>query len=129
MRVLLDTNVVLWWLTGDVQLNDVALATINAPDNEVIVSVVSLWEIVIKVRIGKLKASLDEIEQVLEQEGVSRLGVSSAHLRALGTLPTHHRDPFDHLLIAQAIAEGVVFLTGDRQASLYPVPVGAAWRA
>jgi PIN domain nuclease of toxin-antitoxin system len=102
---------------------------INEADNDVIVSVVSLWEIVIKVRVGKLQADLGRIEQILDQEGVSRLGVSSAHLQILSGLPFHHRDPFDHLLIAQAIGENATFLTSDRQASLYPVKVYEAWRA
>ncbi|MBO9544738.1 type II toxin-antitoxin system VapC family toxin [Caulobacter sp.] len=129
MKVLLDTNVLLWWLLDDVRLDDAATATINGPQNEVIVSVVSLWEIAIKVRIGKLEADLEEIERILNQEGVALLGIASAHLRALGGLPIHHRDPFDHLLIAQAIVEDAVFLTEDRQAALYPVKVRDAGRS
>jgi PIN domain nuclease of toxin-antitoxin system len=128
LRVLLDTNVLLWWLSDDIRLNGAAQTLINEPGNEVVVSVVSLWEIAIKVRIGKLKADLVEIEQILNQEGVSSLGILSGHLRVLGGLPAYNRDPFDHLLIAQAIAEDALFLTGDRQASLYPVKIQEAWR-
>jgi PIN domain nuclease of toxin-antitoxin system len=123
LKVLLDTNVLLWWLSDADRLGDAAQALIAAPETELIVSVVSLWEIVVKVRIGKLRADLAEIERVLDEESVTRLAISSAHLKALGDLPARHRDPFDHLLIAQAITEGAVFLTGDRQAALYPVEV------
>nr|WP_295109141.1 type II toxin-antitoxin system VapC family toxin [uncultured Caulobacter sp.] len=129
MKVLLDTNVLLWWLLDDVRLNQAAIAVITEPENDVLVSVVSLWEIAIKVRIGKLEADLEEIERVLEEESLTRLAISSAHLRALGGLPAHHRDPFDHMLIAQAIAEEAVFLTGDRQVSAYPVRVQEGGRA
>jgi PIN domain nuclease of toxin-antitoxin system len=84
---------------------------------------VSFWEIVVKVRIGKLEADIAEILQVLEREGFTPLGISPAHLVALGNLPLHadHRDPFDHLLIAQATTEGALFISEDRNTPRYPV--------
>ena len=121
MKVLLDTNVLLWWLMGSPRLDDGSRDLIADPSNEILVSVVSLWEIAIKVRIGKLRADLHEIEGQIEQEGFQRVAIASAHLGALMPLPQHHRDPFDHLLMAQAISEEAVFLTSDRLVQRYPV--------
>ncbi len=87
----------------------------------IIVSVASLWEIVVKVRTGKLKAEIAEIEKVLVREGFQRLSITSAHLDTLASLPVLHRDPFDHLLIAQAISEDAVFASDDRNMTRYPV--------
>lgn len=126
MKVLLDTNVLLWWLSDAPRLHAQARATIADPAYEVLVSVVSLWEIVIKVRIGKLEADIVAIEEALDRQDFLRLPILPDHLKALASLPTHHRDPFDHLLIAQAIGEDATFLTGDRLAELYPAQVALA---
>jgi PIN domain nuclease of toxin-antitoxin system len=122
VKVLLDTNVLLWWLTASPRLNDRSRDLISDPAGEVLVSVVSLWEIAIKVRIGKLQADIGEIEVQIGREGFRRVAITSAHLTALMPLPQHHRDPFDHLLMAQALSEEATFLTGDRQVAQYPVP-------
>ncbi len=119
--MLLDTNVLLWWLTASPRLDDRSRDLIADTSNEVLVSVVSLWEIAIKVRIGKLQADIHEIEEQIEQEGFRRVAIASAHLRTLMPLPQHHRDPFDHLLMAQAISEEATFLTSDRLVQRYPV--------
>lgn len=89
-----------------------------------LVSAVSLWEIVVKVRVGKLEADIGEISEALAREGFTLLNLSPAHLVALAGLPRHpdHRDPFDHLLVAQAITEGATFVSEDRNTPLYPVP-------
>jgi PIN domain nuclease of toxin-antitoxin system len=126
VRLLLDTHALLWWLEGNDALGPQARALIEDPANDVLVSAVSLWEIVIKARIGKLRADLGEIVGAVEQEGFAMLGISSEHLLALSELPQHHRDPFDHLLIAQAIVEGASFVTADGNAASYPVPLVAA---
>ena len=126
MKVLLDTNVLLWWLSDAPRLDAQARAMIADPAHEVLVSVASLWEIVIKVRIGKLEADIAAVEETLDRQDFRRLAISPDHLKALAALPTHHRDPFDHLLIAQAIGEDATFLTGDRQAALYPARVALA---
>lgn len=126
MKLLLDTNALLWWLSDSPRLNVEARALIGDPDHEIVVSAVSLWEIAIKVRIGKLEADIALIEDALNASDFSRLAILPKHLEALMALPTHHRDPFDHLLMAQAISEAAVFLTGDRQAQLYPVSVVTA---
>ena len=101
-------------------------ALIDDPDNEPIVSVVSFWEIAIKMRSGKLKADVAAIARVVDGQRFTRLAVEDAHLHALLALPFHHRDPFDHLLIAQAIAESAAFVTHDKIAARYPVEVIAA---
>ena len=119
--MLLDTNVLLWWLTASPRLDDRSRDLIADTSNEVLVSVVSLWEIAIKVRIGKLQADIHEIEEQIEQEGFQRVTIASAHLRTLMPLPQHHRDPFDHLLMAQAISEEATFLTSDRLVQRHPV--------
>lgn len=123
MKVLLDTNALLWWLADSPRLDARARALIADPDHEILVSVVSLWEVVIKVRIGKLRIDLGEMEEAIDSEGFRRLAIASGHLKALVALPAHHRDPFDHLLIAQAVSEDATFLTSDQQIGAYPVRV------
>lgn len=88
-----------------------------------VVSVASLWEIVVKIRVGKLQADIAEIVRALEAEAFEFLPIQPAHLETLSDLPLRHRDPFDHLLIAQAIAEDMTFMTEDRHAPLYPVRI------
>lgn len=126
LRLLLDTNVLIWWMNReDAQKSD-AGRLIADPGNEVLLSVVCLWEMAVKNRVGKLDADIDRLIRLSEGEGFSRLGIEDAHLRALTALPFHHRDPFDHLLIAQAIAEKAAFVTRDKSAARYPVEVVAA---
>jgi PIN domain nuclease of toxin-antitoxin system len=124
--LLLDTHVLLWWLGLDARLADEARSLIDDPRNDAIASIVSLWEIAVKVRIGKLKADIGAIASIVEGQRFTRLAIEDSHLEGLLRLPRHHADPFDHLLIAQAIAEGAAFVTGDRIAARYPVKVIAA---
>ena len=121
MKLLLDTHALLWWLADDDRLGLWARSLIRDPANDVLVSVASLWEAVVKARVGKLTANVGEIAEAVEREGFALLGLNVAHLRILSDLPTHHRDPFDHLLIAQAISEDAAFLSEDRNTPLYPV--------
>lgn len=79
-------------------------------------------EITVKLRIGKLDADLEEILAILPAQGFDRLDISDAHLIALAALPLHHRDPFDHLLMAQAVVEGAHFVSQDRTVALYGIP-------
>lgn len=82
---------------------------------------VSPWEIIVKIRVGKLKADIRNILALIERNRFTLLPISPEHLLALAVLPVHHHNPFDHLLIAQAVAEGAVFLSEDRRASQYPI--------
>jgi PIN domain nuclease of toxin-antitoxin system len=98
-----------------------ARALIRDPANDVLASAVSLCEIVIKLRIGKLEADIGAIERAIIHDGFQRLPITSPHLAASATLSFHHRDPFDHMLIAQAITEDAIFISEDKNAASYPV--------
>lgn len=121
MKLLLDTHVLLWWLADDRELGRQARKLVEDPANDVLVSMVSLWEIAVKTRVGKLRADVREIAEAIQHEGFALLDIGMAHLLTLVTLPMHHRDPFDYLLIAQAIAEGATFISEDRNAGRYAV--------
>src|ERR1035438_6959601 len=101
MRLLLDTHILLWWLANNPSLSVRARELIADPDNAVFVSAVSLWEIRLKQSLGKLQLPAD-FEERLAGESFESLPLLAAHAREVATLPWHHRDPFDRLLIAQA---------------------------
>lgn len=114
MRLLLDTHAFLWFFIGDTSLSATARALIEDESNEKFFSVASLWEIAVKVSIGRLtlSAPFDEIfPDQLANNGIDLLGITPAHISAMITLPFHHRDPFDRLLIAQTIAEQMQIVT------------------
>lgn len=125
MRLLLDTHALLWWLSDGDELGQQARAIIADPGNDVLVSVASLWEIVVKVRIGKLQADIAEIEAAIVRDAFVRLDIRPFHLAQLGVLPKYpdHRDPFDHLLLAQALGENAAFVSEDRQVARYPIRI------
>ena len=123
--LLLDTHALLWWLADDDRLGQQARELIEDPGNDVLVSVVSLWETVVKVRVGKLEADVGEIAGAVQREGFAVLDIGVPYLVVLAGLPSHHRDPFDHLLMAQAIAEDATFVSADRNVGRYPVRVVA----
>src|SRR5690242_10451915 len=106
MRLLLDTHILLWWLADSPSLPDQAREWIANPANAVFVSAVSLWEIWLKQSLGKLKLPSD-FEEKLAAESFESLPLLEAHTRGLASLPWHHRDPFDRMLIAQAKATGL----------------------
>ena len=117
MRLLLDTHAVLWFLAGDPRLSASVQHVISDAQNHVFVSAVSAWEVAVKLRIGKLELDFDRF--LRELAVFDWLGVEHRHLRRLKDLPLHHRDPFDHLLIAQALEEDLAFVTADTRASAY----------
>ncbi len=126
MRLLLDTHALIWLLEDDARISPRIREAIIAPENEVFVSIVSFWEMAVKARIGKIK--LPEIEQLMEEitgNGFELLPLAPRHIAELARLPAYveHRDPFDHQLIAQAIAEKMTFISQDKNASRYPVEV------
>ena len=121
MRLLLDTHALLWWLSDDRRLGQRARSLIADRTNDVLVSAASLWEIVVKRRIGKLDAEIGAIEEAVVRDGLERLSITPAHLALLATLPAHHRDPFDHLLIAQAMSEDAVLVSDDQDMPAYLV--------
>ena len=123
MRLLLDTHALIWSMDDVSRLGTKAHALISDQANEVFVSPASLWEIVIKASLGKLEGDIAKIDAAIDTQGFSRLDITLPHLQALARLPMHHRDPFDRMLIAQAQAEGLTFITDDRDALLYPVTI------
>jgi PIN domain nuclease of toxin-antitoxin system len=118
MRLLLDTNVLLWTLAGSPKIQPVS-QLILAPESEVFVSTASLWEIAIKTAIGKLTADLTEIRQAVAASGLLELSIRGEHVETIATLPMHHKDPFDRMIVAQAITEPMRLLSGDRQLAVY----------
>jgi PIN domain nuclease of toxin-antitoxin system len=119
-RLLLDTHVFLWWLSDDKQLGEQARTVIMDDQNEVYVSAVSGWEISIKREMGRLSAP-DNLDALVEEAGFMHLPVTFFHGEQAGNLPVHHRDPFDRMLVAQAQAEGLTIVTGDKIITLYGV--------
>jgi PIN domain nuclease of toxin-antitoxin system len=128
LRLLLDTHVLVFWFTDDQRLGKSARGSLSDRNNEILVSVVALWEIVMKQRVGKMQADLGRMLELVDDNGFNLLPMSPKHLFSLATLPMHHRDPFDHLLIAQAIAEDAILMSNDRYAAAYPVRVLTASR-
>ncbi len=123
MRLLLDTHALLWWLSDDAALGRYVRELIADHSNDILVSVASLWEIQVKVRAGKLVADMPGILGEIEAQAFDLLPIRPAHLVCLGTLPARHKDPFDHLLIAQAIVEGAIFVSDDGRIGEYAVRV------
>jgi PIN domain nuclease of toxin-antitoxin system len=123
VRLLLDTHALLWFLVADHRLGRRACRMIEAPANTVMISIVSLWEIALKARLGKLRVDLDGVLDAIGRADFENLGLTEPHLRVLTALPNvaEHRDPFDHLLIAQARAEDLTFLSNDAWVRHYAV--------
>jgi len=121
MTLLLDTHVVLWWLDDPQRLSQAARKAIGDGKNTVYVSAAVVWEIAIKKALGKLDAP-DDLGAALTANRFLPLPVTIPHALAVLTLPDHHRDPFDRLLIAQARHEGAKFVSRDRHAAAYNVP-------
>lgn len=119
MRLLLDTHALLWWL-ADEGLSDQAWEAVADPNNLVMVSAASAWEISIKRALGKLSAP-DDLELQVDESGFAALPISIAHAIAAGELARHHDDPFDRMLIAQAFAEGLTIVTHDKRFADYNV--------
>ena len=124
-RLLLDTHLVLWWLNGDPQLPQAVVERAQAPEAEVFVSQASLWEMAIKVSIGRLLVDLPELECQVPLQGFRWLPISNAHVLAVADLETDgvHRDPFDRLLVCQSRVEPMLLLTVDRQLRSYGITV------
>jgi PIN domain nuclease of toxin-antitoxin system len=124
---LLDTHVWLWWQADDRRLGSAARNAISAAA-EVRFSAASAWEIAIKVSIGQLRLPRGaDIDAELRRDGFRSLGVDITHTAALMGLPRLHRDPFDRMLVAQAMVEGLTLATADDELARYGVPILRAW--
>jgi len=120
MHVLVDTQALLWFEAGDKRLSSIARSTISDPDNIKSVSMASLWEIAIKLSIGKLELDVS-FDDILALSGYRHLAIESAHLRIVQNLPLHHRDPFDRLIIAQGMHLDLPVVSSDGQFDSYGV--------
>jgi PIN domain nuclease of toxin-antitoxin system len=125
MKLLLDTHAFMWWDSNPANLSPLALAALRDPANTKWISVVSIWEMVIKSQLGKLTPRLPLPQIVAQQQanGLQVLAVSLAHVLALEGLPLVHKDPFDRLLVAQTNVEAAELVTADPIFAHYPVQV------
>ena len=122
MRLLLDSNAFLWWAETDPKLSTLARGAIADPANDVLISMAGLWELVIKASIGKL-ALPDDVETMVTSQGFSVLPITFSHLHRFSGLPRHHKDPFDRMIIAQALAESIPIASADRRFPSYGVQI------
>ena len=124
MRILIDTHVFIWWTSDSQKLSFTVYNLLTSPKTQVIFSVVSIWEMQIKLSLGKLqlKTALPElVEDEVKQNKIELLPLDLSHIYALSNLPNHHRDPFDRLLIAQAKSEALVIISIDEKFDGYDI--------
>ncbi|MDR1238894.1 MAG: type II toxin-antitoxin system VapC family toxin [Treponema sp.] len=124
-RYLLDTHAAIWFLMGDDKLSDTARRIIGDNSNAVYVSVASAWELAIKIGIGKLRfpGNTAGFTRMAQDNNMIILPIETAHLTVLEGLPFHHRDPFDRLIAAAAVAEKMTLITADEHIMRYGVPL------
>jgi PIN domain nuclease of toxin-antitoxin system len=126
MKLLRDTHTFIWWDSEPLMLSPQVLNICQDPENVLLVSVASLWEMQIKLQLGKLKLNMPLAELVLGQQEINKieiLDVKLEHVMALGKLPPHHKDPFDRMLIAQADIEKAILVSKDQIFTEYAVKV------
>jgi PIN domain nuclease of toxin-antitoxin system len=121
LNVLLDTHAFLWWRTNSSRMSAKARRAVVTAD-AVLISAASAWEIAVKLALGKLRLA-DPVAWMVDDSGFAPLHVTFAHTERLATLPRHHRDPFDRMLIAQAQVEGVTLVTHDKLFQPYDIPI------
>jgi PIN domain nuclease of toxin-antitoxin system len=120
MNFLLDTHVMLWFLNDDAKLAPEVRDEIEKC-NQVFVSIISLWEVAIKLNIGKLKLDFRDLSKALDDSNITILNVIVSDFYAYINLPLHHKDPFDRILISQAINRSMTLVSQDSKFNLYPV--------
>jgi PIN domain nuclease of toxin-antitoxin system len=126
VRILLDTHTFLWWNDASPRLSKKALTLLADPANTLLLSVVSAWELILKTQTGKMRLAESPSVYVptrMAHYAMETLPVTLAHVLASESLPIHHRDPFDRLLIAQATVEGVPIVTADPEFRRYSIKV------
>jgi PIN domain nuclease of toxin-antitoxin system len=125
LKLLLDTHLLLWAADDAARLSDEARALINAPESELFFSVASIWEIAIKRGLGREDFQVEPrvLRRGLLDNGYIELAIVSEHAVAIDTLPNIHKDPFDRLLVAQAMVEGIILLTSDDRVFEYGGPI------
>ncbi len=125
MRLLVDSNALIWAVSRPSELALGTRKALEDPDNERLVSIAAMWEIAIKISVGKLSLP-DSIPAALNLIGAEPLSIAPDHILRLQNLPHHHRDPFDRMMIAQALEENLTIVTRDRAFRAYGVPLLAA---
>jgi len=126
MRVLIDTHIFIWYVQNSQRLNSSVANLINDGKNDILFSTASIWEMAIKQSTGKLNLGVPYasfIEEQMRLNNMELLPIKLEHLEVVTSLPFHHRDPFDRLLIAQAMVEDVVIVSADSAFSLYSVQI------
>jgi len=126
VNYLLDTHVLIWWIAGKVKLSAAVQKTLSEATGTVLVSVASLWEMALKIKLGKLKMPDPFDAYILRQIQINRmelLPIHAPHVLETMNLPPHHRDPFDRLLVAQARKEELILITGDEMLRAYDVQI------
>ena len=127
-RYLLDTHALLWWISSSSQLSATARTILGNESNSLYLSAASTWEMAIKTKLGKLhipEPLQSFIPKIMSEQYLKGLPVEHAHSAQVETLPLHHRDPFDRLLVAQAMTENLTLVSCD--SALTPYPVNVAW--
>ncbi|MDI6775300.1 MAG: type II toxin-antitoxin system VapC family toxin [Verrucomicrobiota bacterium] len=126
MRILLDTQCWLWWITEPERLRETARKQIQDGRNAILLSSASSWEIAIKYALGKLpllEPPEEFVPKRMSRDAISALPIEHVHALRVASLPDHHRDPFDRLLVAQAQVEGIPLMTVDRQFEAYDIEI------
>ena len=121
MRYLLDTHIVIWAMVGSGKLSDSARLVLQAPDNVFYVSSASIWEVSIKhsIRPNEIPVTSEQIARFCRNSGIAELPVGFGHAQRVSMLPLHHSDPFDRMLVAQAIEENLLLVSHDRRLPTY----------
>jgi len=124
-RYLLDTHTAMWYFNGDKALSKTAREIILKLSNQIHLSIISAWELAIKINLGKLDftGQAARFVHLSETDGFTILPIKTSHLTVLESLPMLHRDPFDRLLIATAISEQMTFISADKNVTQYDVPL------
>jgi PIN domain nuclease of toxin-antitoxin system len=125
VRLLLDTHLLLWAAAEPEKLSPAARELIAAPENDLVFSAASLWEVAIKTSLGRPDFRVDAgaLRRGLGEAGYDELPIFGRHVVAVGGLPALHKDPFDRLLVAQALTEGITLVTADEMVAAYPGPI------
>jgi len=125
VKLLLDTHLLLWAAGQPERLSKQARRLLSDPANELLFSAASLWEIAIKRNLGRADFKVEPrlLRRGLLDNGYRELAITSAHVLELDALPAHHKDPFDRILVAQALSEGITLLTVDPMVAKYPGPI------
>ena len=123
MKILLDTHAVLWFFDDDERLSKSAIEAIYNPENKKYVSIATVWESAIKYSLGKLKlgGGIENFIEVIYENGFTLLEVDTEHIKVVTNLPFIHRDPFDRMIIAQAIVENMTIMTSDANVLKYDI--------